>query len=70
MGGRYIGNEVSAVKDGTFVLPGKKALKRKSSTIQYIVVDITESPINRPKEGQKAYYSGEKTPYAEDAGHR
>jgi hypothetical protein len=35
-------------------------LKRKSSTIQYIVVDVTESPINRPKEGQKEYYSGKK----------
>jgi hypothetical protein len=45
------------VKDGTFALPGKKALKRKSRKIQYIVVDVTESPINRPKEGQKVYYS-------------
>ena len=24
------------------------------------MVDVTESPINRPKEGQKAYYSGKK----------
>jgi hypothetical protein len=52
--------EDTLVKDGTFALPGKKALKRKSGTLQYIVVDVTESPINRPKEGQKEYYSGEK----------
>jgi hypothetical protein len=60
--------EDTLVKDGTFALPGKKALKRKSPSIQYTVVDVTESPINRPKEGQKAYYSGKKTPHAEDPG--
>jgi hypothetical protein len=48
-----------ANKDGAFALPGKKVLKRKSSSIQCIVADVTESPANRPKEGQKAYYSGE-----------
>ncbi|GHT69863.1 hypothetical protein FACS1894110_20180 [Spirochaetia bacterium] len=62
--------EDTLVKDGTFALPGKKVLKRKSGTIQYIVVDVTESPINRPKKGQKEYYSGKKTPHAEDASHR
>jgi hypothetical protein len=53
--------EDTLVKDGAFALPGKKVLKRKSPSIQYIVVDVTESPINRPKEGQKAYYSGKKS---------
>jgi len=52
--------EDTLVKDGTFALPGKKILKRKSATIEYIVVDVTESPINRPKENQKEYYSGKK----------
>jgi hypothetical protein len=61
--------EDTLVKDGTFTLPGKKALKRKSPSIQYIVVDVTESPINRPKEGQEAYYSGKKAPYAENPGY-
>jgi hypothetical protein len=56
-------------KDGTFALPGKRVLKRKSASIEYIVVDVTESPINRPKKGQEAYYSGKKTAYAEDTGH-
>jgi hypothetical protein len=60
--------EDTLVKDGTFALPGKKALKRKSNSIRYVVVDVTESPINRPKEGQKAYYSGKKAPHAEDPG--
>jgi hypothetical protein len=53
--------EDTLVKDGTFALPGKKVLKRTSPSIQYIVVDVTESPINRPKEGQKEYYSGKKS---------
>jgi hypothetical protein len=52
--------ENTLIKDGAFALPGKKALKRKSDSIQYVVADVTESPINRPKKGQKAYYSGKK----------
>jgi hypothetical protein len=52
--------EDTLVKDGTFALPGKKALGRKSAAIQYVVADVTESPINRPKKDQKEYYSGKK----------
>jgi len=52
--------EDTLVKDGTFALPEKRALKKKSNTIEYIVVDVTESPINRPKKNQKEYYSGKK----------
>jgi hypothetical protein len=36
-------------KDGTFKLPGKKALKEAGGTIEYAVIDVTESSINRPK---------------------
>jgi hypothetical protein len=52
--------EDTLVNEGAFALPGKKALKRTSESIQYMVVDVTESPINRPKEGQKAYYLGKR----------
>jgi len=52
--------EDTLVKDGTFALAGKRKLKRKSNTIEHIVVDVTESPINRPKNNQKEYYSGKK----------
>ena len=52
--------EDTLMKDGTFELPGKRVLKRKSPSIQYVVVDVTESPINRPKNNQKEYYSGKK----------
>ena len=47
-------------KDATFRLPGKKVLEEASGDIEYIIVDVTESPIQRPKEGQKEYYSGKK----------
>ena len=40
-------------KDGTFSLPGKKILKKAPVAIKYIVVDVTESPINRPKKTKK-----------------
>jgi len=41
--------ENTLTKDGTFKLPGKKVLKEPDGTIEYIVVDVTESPVNRPK---------------------
>jgi hypothetical protein len=53
--------EDTLTEDGTFALPGKKVLKRKSASVQYVVVDVTESPINRPQKGQKEYYSGKKS---------
>jgi hypothetical protein len=52
--------ENTIAKDKTFKLPGKKVLKETSDTIQYMIVDVTESPIQRPKKGQKEYYSGKK----------
>jgi hypothetical protein len=52
--------ENTLAKDKTFKLPGKKVLKETSDTIEYIIVDVTESPIQRPKKGQKEYYSGKK----------
>jgi hypothetical protein len=52
--------EDTPTKDGAFALPGKKVLKRKSASVARVVVDVTEGPVNRPKKGQKAYYSGKK----------
>lgn len=48
------------VKSGLFKLPGKKALTKNNWEIEVIVVDSTETPIERPKNGQKKYYSGKK----------
>ena len=41
-------------KDKTFRLPDKKILKKASPSLEYIVVDVTESPINRPKKTNKS----------------
>ena len=41
--------ENTLMKDGTLKLPGTKVLKEADGTIEYIVVDVTESPVNRPK---------------------
>ena len=46
--------EDTLAKDKTFRLPGKKVLKKASSSIEYIVVDVTESPINRPKKTKRS----------------
>jgi predicted DNA-binding protein YlxM (UPF0122 family) len=53
--------ENTLAKDKAFKLPDKKVLKETSDSIEYIIVDVTESPIQRPKKGQKEYYSGKKS---------
>ena len=55
---QWVENTLS--EDKTFKLPGKKVLKKATGTIEYVIVDVTESPIQRPKVGQKEYYSGKK----------
>jgi hypothetical protein len=37
------------IKDGTFALPGKKALLQSDTEIAAALIDATESPIERPK---------------------
>jgi hypothetical protein len=37
------------IKDKTFSLPGKKVLLDNSSLIEVILIDATETPIERPK---------------------
>lgn len=41
------------IKSGLFTLPGKKALEKQSLDVEYIVIDATESPIQRPKKNKK-----------------
>ncbi len=48
------------VKSELFKLPGKKALTKNTREIEVIVVDTTETPIERPKNRQNKYYSGKK----------
>ncbi|MEH1890518.1 MAG: IS5 family transposase, partial [Nostoc sp.] len=43
-----------------FTLPGKKRLANFDYKLEVVVVDVTESPIERPKKKQKKFYSGKK----------
>ena len=40
------------IKDGTFSLPGKKELLKKDNNIEIILIDATETPIERPKKNK------------------
>lgn len=40
------------IKDGTFSLPGKKALLEDDS-IEVVLVDVTECPVERPKKNSE-----------------
>jgi hypothetical protein len=60
--------EDTLAKDKTFKLPGKKVLKKAEDAIQYIVVDVTESPIQRPKKGKKSIILEKKASYDKNSG--
>ena len=40
------------VKDGTFSLPGKKALMTSETEYEAVLIDVTETPVERPKRGK------------------
>lgn len=46
------------IRSGVFSLPGKKELRQKEIEEKVVAMDVTESPIEKPKEDQKNYYSG------------
>jgi len=37
------------IKSGAFTLPGKKALLRSDAQYDTVLIDVTESPVERPK---------------------
>jgi hypothetical protein len=48
-------------KDETFKLPGKKVLAGTPQEIKSIVVDVTESPVERPKKTRKRITRGKRS---------
>jgi len=48
------------MQSGKFPLAGKKQLVRGFGTPQVVVMDVTETPIERPKHRQRQFYSGKK----------
>ena len=41
--------EDTLIKSGAFALPGKKALTREAPETKVILIDATETPVERPK---------------------
>ena len=60
--------EDTLVKDGAFSLPGKKALLRDGMGCEVILVDATETPVERPKKTAQALFGQEKAALRENAG--
>lgn len=52
--------ETALVRSGVFTLPGKRQLHDREKVVKAIIIDATETPIERPKRGQKRFYSGKK----------
>jgi hypothetical protein len=52
--------ENTLIKSGRFNVPGKKELLSQETEIEILLVDVTESPIERPKYNQESSYSGKK----------
>jgi len=52
--------ENALIRAGVFQLPGKKQLLDPEAAAKLIVIDATETPTERPKKGQKRFYSGKK----------
>jgi hypothetical protein len=46
------------IKSRKFRLPGKKELWKMSYQEDLVVMDVTESPIEKPQKGQKRFFSG------------
>jgi hypothetical protein len=53
--------EDTLIKDGTFSLPGRKALLKSDVEYEVILVDATETSIERPKRGSESITPGRKS---------
>lgn len=53
--------EDTLIQDGTFSLPGRKAPLKSDMAYEVILVDATESPIERPKKSRNATIPGRKS---------
>ena len=52
--------ENTLIKDGAFSLPGKKALTKSETEYEVVLIDATETPIERPKRGKNSGIRGRK----------
>ncbi len=52
--------EDTLIKNPNFALPGRKALLKSDVEYEVVLIDATETPIERQKKKQKYFYSGKK----------
>jgi hypothetical protein len=55
-------------KDGTFALPGKETLQEPCGASEYGMIDVTESPIQRPKKPKRLLFRQKEAPYSKNPG--
>jgi len=49
------------IKSGKFSLPSKRALYDTDSEIEFVIIDATESPIERPKKSKESIIQGRRS---------
>ncbi len=59
--------EDTLIRDGTFSLPGRKAPLKSDMEYEVILVDATESPVERPKKAKTVLFGEEKAAHTENA---
>ena len=53
--------EDTLIKDGTFSLPGRKSLLKRDMEYEVVLIDATETPVERPKRGSENGILGRKS---------
>jgi|CXWL01.1.fsa_nt_gi hypothetical protein len=48
------GSENILIKSGQFSIPGRKSLTSKDGQYEVVIVDVTETPVERPKKNKSA----------------
>src|SRR5271170_4292296 len=48
------------IQDKRFHLPGKKALRNSDTNFEIVLIDVTESPVERPKKNSKTIIRAKK----------
>lgn len=46
--------EDTLIRSGQFTLPGKKSLRESGRNYEVVLVDVTETPVERPKKSREA----------------
>lgn len=62
--------EDTLIKRGAFTLPGKKVLVPSDRTYEIVLIDATETPVERPQKTAPVLLGQEKASHPEDAAHR